>query len=699
MKKFILSFLCILLIGSLIIPFLHAAEETRTVSDFIDDDSAKQSTLLQEFENLDGATRNQIIENSKSIGKEKNTFVEKVARDISTKVYNEALKNEFLKQNINILLPDAVTQIKQLNLLDIKDYETFKKLAIKAGIDLNPKDLNKLSRGSLTGFDSPDLKWTTQKTKDGKSLNVIGNSEAGVWLNLEDIPMATKRMEYDSSNKQFILTMKDGGKVIVGKGAIDNSGNLAMFSSLTEKSLVRNQLTQLGNSKKPLGLNGLVVIGNKGQVVLSGEGFEIKGSETKVKYGELTFGRKGEESSSIATFFEDEILIKGLEFEKAGYVRVGSTDYDFVLNFETNPNNPAGTIHNNKKNFLCIYGENFAVGGKGNIEVLRNLNELRGFDCTEFKVKVGDMDLSFREKGVYKENQPSFKNAFIIDNIYAVRDEKSLESPFKIVKSSDGVYTFEAADFVAGKTTFLGKYGISSDFSLVVDKKDLSKIKGKVQGAYFFPESSLVESLKDSDYSYNLDIYVPLEGINIESDSKLKNEMIEKVTPELRKMLNEKLSQSFDVPPFGSRQLTSETKQIIDSLTEKFVNQVKTSSLSGGKYSFKVNNNPGSSPTVSVLIPGNKESKINLNENEKSFVKDMLNIGLIVPDVGSVAYTINAPAWAGGKKEVPYWPANHLKELWYGYLGQKSSSASGYLPVTDDLDLLEEVINKYTKKK
>ncbi|MFA5259581.1 MAG: hypothetical protein WC402_05910, partial [Candidatus Pacearchaeota archaeon] len=300
--------------------------ETRTISDFISDDSNKQSDLLSEFENLDGEARNQVLENSKNIGKQKNTLVEKIARDISTKLYNEALKNEYLKQNINILLPDAVAQIKQLNLLDIKDYETFKKLAIKAGIDLNPKDLNKLSMGSLNGFDSSDLKWTKQKTKDGKSLNVIGNPEAGVWLNLGDIPMATKRMEYDSSNKQFILTMKDGGKVVVGKGVVNSDGEFKAFSKVDMNGIGKSF------SKNPnfkMDFKNLEV--KKGEVVFSEDKIELKG-ETQATFGEFTFNRKKDESSGISTikFDGNKIMLTGTEMRYGDYEKIGSTTTPFL---------------------------------------------------------------------------------------------------------------------------------------------------------------------------------------------------------------------------------------------------------------------------------------------------------------------------------------------------------------------------------
>jgi len=53
-------------------------------------------------------------------------------------------------------------------------------------------------------------------------------------------------------------------------------------------------------------------------------------------------------------------------------------------------------------------------------------------------------------------------------------------------------------------------------------------------------------------------------------------------------------------------------------------------------------------------------------------------------DAGSRAYSI-----AG--KPIPSWPPVHLKELWYTYLGQKSSSTS-----KSDKKNIGKFINKYT---
>lgn len=337
MKNFlIISVLIILLfVNTSIHSFVIAAEnqvnqETRTISDFVSDDTSVQSTKLKEFMDLSGEQRNQVIENSRDIVKQKNTLIEKVAREISQRTYNEALRNEVVKKYANLLGPELVSQINKFNLVNIKDYGTFKNILQKTGIDLNPKDLNKLEKGSLIGFDSSDLKWTTKKGKDGKALNVIGNSDAGVWLNLEDIPMGTQKMEYDSKNKQFILTMKDGGKITLGKGSISDEGKFQAFSKVNTEGL-----DALGNSffKNPdLNLFDLKNIEiKKGNVIIGEDKIELMG-ETQIKIGEYTFNRKSDESSqtSIVKFNGNKIFLTGTEMRYDDLEKIGSTSEPFM---------------------------------------------------------------------------------------------------------------------------------------------------------------------------------------------------------------------------------------------------------------------------------------------------------------------------------------------------------------------------------
>ncbi|MDP2926079.1 MAG: hypothetical protein Q8N99_06915 [Nanoarchaeota archaeon] len=653
---------------------------------------------IQKFIDLSSEDKNKVWEESRTL-----KFSGEVERDLLSqqaiqKIYKDRLKKDLavgaekmIIRTLGSILYQEMEKEGVFEQLGIKidNIDQLKDLAKKAGKDIDVVLATQIE--SVEGFGSKDLAWST------KGKNIIGNGKT--YLNVDKLPYGVNSIKYDESKKVFILKTKDGGELVLGEGATNENGNVNMLSSLTEKSPLRTALAPFADPKKPLGLENFIIIGDKGQVVLGKDNIEIKGDGIKVKYGEFVFGRKqGEKSAtSIVKFYEDEFIMKGIEFKREGYVRVGSTDYEFTVNFESNPNNVAYS----KKNFLNMYGENSAVGGKGNIEVLRNLNSLRGFDCNGFRVKAGDIDLSFKENGVYKGNKNSFKNSFTIDNIYTISDEKPVEYPFKIVKSADGTYKFEAANFIAGKITALGKYGTSVDVSLVVDKKDLGKIKEKVQGAWFFPKSSLVESLKDSSFSYNIDMYAPFEGTaSMNPDSKIKNEVI---IPELRDMLskalvskviNPKLNDPKFVEIFGNRQLSQETNNLIDSLTQKFISQVQASRVGSGKYSFKITNNPGYLPTISVLMPGNKENTMDLDNNENSLIKDILDISLIIPDIGSTAYHVRLL-----DKDVPKWPADHLKELWYRYLGQKPSSTSAYLPVKDDLDLIKEFLNKRTTKK
>ncbi|MEK6859273.1 MAG: hypothetical protein AABX54_00510, partial [Nanoarchaeota archaeon] len=327
LKIFLITLILILLvINTSTYGLIYAAEsskDTRTVKNFLSNDAAEQDKKLDEFMALDGETRNQILKNSDF---EKNTLADKIARKISERVYRGALRDENAKKVLNALGPASLAQINSLNLIKIQDYEALKKILQKAGVDLNPKNLNKLERGSLDGFESSDLSWTTQKDKDGKSLNVIGNSQAGVWLNLEDIPMETKKMEYDSGKKQFVLTMRNGAKVIIGKNTIDSKGQFNAFLRVNMEGIGKSF------SKDPnfkFDLKNLDV--KSGNVLFGDDKIELKG-ETQVNFGEFTFGRKKDESSStsIIKFDGNKIMLTGTEMRYDNAEKIGSTTTPFM---------------------------------------------------------------------------------------------------------------------------------------------------------------------------------------------------------------------------------------------------------------------------------------------------------------------------------------------------------------------------------
>jgi len=696
MKKKISIGVVVFLFLVLLLILNVCAEEKKTIEDYV-----KDSGAVKMFGDLSGEQKSSVWEESKGLGDEAVLTRSAIALELIKQINQNKLSKDIAAGQERMIINNwgnyVFEQLKskgltEYNGIKIESYSQLRELAAKAGVDLDSKLTVQIEK--LKGFGSTDLSWS----KNGK--NVIGNGKT--WLDLDKLPYGVNGITYDEENKRFILKTKNGNELIVGEGATDEKGNLVSLSNVEKDSALGKAIFPQLLKDGQVGLDSLLLEGN-GKVVFNKDGFEISGSGTKLKIGEFIFSRESGDGNGRVSFSNNIIIINGIKFERKDYVRVSSTNFDFILNFDVNPNNVAS--HN--KNFLSMGGENFAVGGNGNIEILRNLNGLRAFDCKEFRVNVGDVNLVFRENGIYKGSQNSFKNAFTIDNIYAIANNKPLEEPFKIVKSGE-VYTLEGANFVAGKQTALGPMGASLDVSVVVNKDDLSKIKKSVQGAWFFPESSLMDSMRNSKYSYSFDFYVPVEGLTVSSDSKIKNEF---VVSQMKEKLNEALSSSFNLPTIkGERQLTDESKEIINKLADQFVGEIIASSFSGGKYSLRFNNIPGSDPTISLIIPGNAEKTISFNKRTSSFVSQVMDLGLRVPDIqfdstGRLVFKSDeklsiSSSYTIFGREVPSWPPVHLKELWYRYLGQETSGLSGFIPfTTTDRQFLKAFSDKRTKAK
>ena len=451
-------------------------------------DYFKSSEALQTFIDSSGENKNRVWEESK---KTENTYERgALAENAIKQIYKQKLKEDLaagadrmlIQTWGNVLYQELEKKGVPAQLgIKIESFDKLKEIAAANKISLDITLVTQIE--SVEGFGSKDLSWS----KNGK--NIIGNGKT--WINMDKLPHGINFIKYDESKKIFVLKTKDGGELVLGEGATDENGNVAMLSSLSKDSLLKKVIAPFSDPNKSLsaGLENFIINGKSGQVVLGKEGFEIIGDGTGIRYGDFIFGRKtGETGTGISTvkFSENEMVLKGIEFERRGYVKVDTTkfsSYGFTINFEANPD----SVASRRSDFLCMYGENFAVGGKGSIEVLRNLNSLRGYSGKGFKVKVGDIEISFREKGIYTEFKSQVvKNSFTIDNVYAIDWEKSgnryipdkeraVEKPFKIVKSGE-TYIIETANLIAGKTTELGPLGSSVDVSLEVDKNDLDDL-------------------------------------------------------------------------------------------------------------------------------------------------------------------------------------------------------------------------------
>jgi len=173
---------------------------------------------------------------------------------------------------------------------------------------------------SAEGFENPSLSWYPKDKTGGK---IIGDGIT--FLDLDSIPKDVEKLEYKDG--QFILTKKDGTKIIIDKGATDKNGKLTAF--------------KYDDIKKSKGLNDIELkIGKDGQVILTEDGLKLKGDGTQVKIGDMTFERKpGEKSEeSIVIIGKNRYVLQGVEFKKEGWVIVKPTDYKFVVNFGSSDN-------------------------------------------------------------------------------------------------------------------------------------------------------------------------------------------------------------------------------------------------------------------------------------------------------------------------------------------------------------------------
>lgn len=73
-------------------------------------------------------------------------------------------------------------------------------------------------------------------------------------------------------------------------------------------------------------------------------------------------------------------------------------------------------IDSYQDNFAAIIGNNVIVGGKGEVELKKNIGSLTGLETDEFEIKNGEMSLKIKGKDL-DWNKKSSENAYTIDFI------------------------------------------------------------------------------------------------------------------------------------------------------------------------------------------------------------------------------------------------------------------------------------------
>ncbi|MBS3079390.1 hypothetical protein J4218_04670 [Candidatus Pacearchaeota archaeon] len=389
----ILSLLIVLLIG--MIGFVSAASTDKTLEDFLKD---KKNGII-DFMKLSPEDQQKIWE--ESLKKEpgysysRDALAEKIAQEIViqklTKV-NDLFKGggeigaaieKVLGTSLGIGFLEEMKK-QGIPSLDIGlasiDLEKLKTLIQKhSGVDLR-SEIEK-----VTGFGSSDLKW---------SGYIVGNGK--VWINLENLPKGVKGLEYDGEKGVFILNFSTGQQIALGAGATDKNGNLTFISklsssdSLLRKALQQNQIDSLFQRSTASGIEGPTVekilkqiaqnkdkkeiagpfgiadfnfLGGTGRITIGENGFSITGNDkdgTRIRLGDFYFGRKGgEKSESVVSFYDDRLLLRGTEFTRNDYVKVGSTTENFIVNFGELPTRQISFI--DYKEMSVWEGNDFSV--------------------------------------------------------------------------------------------------------------------------------------------------------------------------------------------------------------------------------------------------------------------------------------------------------------------------------------------------
>ncbi len=656
------------------------------------------------------------------------------------------------------------------------------------------------------GFEDSSLKWYVKdKTK------IIGDGTT--FLDLDSIPKGVIGLEYKDG--QFVLTKKDGSKIIIDKGATDENGKLRAF--------------RYDDIKKSKGLNDLEIkAGKDGEIILTENGFRLRGDGTQVKIGDMTFERKAGEKSeeSIVEIGKDRFILQGIEFKKDNWVITKPTDYKFIVNFGSSENladyvafkdvdgkwtyvrfDQSGKINgiardsvNNgnwvpissglkgtyleeiyhssgatikrviedaqksyndraqitgldylkkqfyadsqlkayaqeisvetlQPNFLSINGLSFEIGGKGEIEVLRELTGITAIDSSNnpinFKTKIGDININFDSQGIHYPTAP-VKNSFKIDDITMIKDGKVFGDSFALTGNSAGdKIVSKSRYFVAGRETRLGEMGVSTDIHLDIANEYLDKVREKIEskgsGGYY--SDYLAQVMKESEYAVEVDLYVPpslvkdatkgiidptkgevtLTGTQI---GLLANTII---LPNLEKKLNE-----LSLPVEGEdMKLRTETISVIKDIvatTLANTNEVKLGGNSDtGRFTIGFQNNPDKTPSLLLGLPGGEIKNIPLKDTPTSqtatFVQNMLEASVRAPvsergEIGT--YSWSTRAWLAGKYSAnQYWPRDYLRRLWYQNLGKGYEEWGRLMSPSSGAFFRGEngVINTYLQKK
>ena len=381
-----------------------------------------------------------------------------------------------------------------------------------------------------------------------------------------------------------------------------------------------------------------------------------------------------------------------------------------------------------QKDFLSINGLSFEVGGKGEIEVLRELTGIVGIDSktnpVDFKVKVGDMNLVFDYDGIHYP-AGAVKNSFRVDDLHMLYEEKIWGESYAITGSVNGNKVVSSSNyFVAGRETYIGEKGVVADVHLDIPVGDLSKIQTKIEskGNTGYYTDYLSQVMDESKYAVKVDLYVPSSFIKdnsmgiidpSKSSTISGNDLKQFADTFIMPSLDAKLS-AFVIPFDGENmQLRAETIADIKDIVKTAITNTKEVNLgtnfNNGKFTVGFQNNPGGDPSLLLGLPGGEVKEIPLKDTKTAetatFAKAILESSIRAPafEKGTITnYEWSTRAYITRRyAENKFWPRDYLRTLWYEKLGKGSSQWDRMVGPNDATFFKGEngVINTYLKKK
>ena len=351
-------------------------------------------------------------------------------------------------------------------------------------------------------------------------------------------------------------------------------------------------------------------------------------------------------------------------------------------------------------------GENVFVGGKGDIEILRQLNSLTGVDAKDFSVNVGELPLRFSEDEMHiSRNSHNIKNTFNIEAIALMQGGELVDatagsktSPyFRIdAEAGDGEFFDESKIFVAGRETFLGPYGSFVDLHIDVSEEHLKKIQEEMKSVSdlgakdaFIAVMLNPKTISDETipgFEFKIDTYVPIKGVALNAQ-KTKEIFSKIIWPKLIKEI------VLDYPlikdsKLGELKVKEGTLQLYEGVIDRTTKDMTY--FRGGKISTSIKNNPGKAPSLTINLPGEREKPIPLNSkpikitengettefySEIEFYQDTLQAILRMPELekgdvdqftsyGGIGNLIMHIKEGEELKDIPYWSRPYLKTLW-----------------------------------